>query len=106
MDLSKQLDGFELKLRQLASQIDRQRAEKESLVAENNRLKRELDRQSGVVSALKEKLENAALGGGEAVSDDPSESANGEPTPRGELKAEIDFCLREIDKCIEWLQQQ
>jgi len=102
MDLSKQLDGFELKLRQLASKFDRQRAENEALKAENDQLKNELDRQRGVVSSLREKLERAAAtpavtNGVEAVTT---------TTPQPEIRTQIDHCLREIDKCIEWLQQQ
>ncbi|MEM9835361.1 MAG: hypothetical protein AAF828_02595 [Bacteroidota bacterium] len=105
MDLSKQLDGFELKLRQLASQIDRQRAEKEALETENKNLKSELDRQRGVVSSLKEKLEKVTVSVG--TNDHTGHIAlPDDPLPTAQLRAEIDQCVREIDACIEWLQQQ
>lgn len=76
------IDGLEIKLRQLAAKSDRQRADYAALVEQNEKLKRELDRQLGVVSALKDKLERNQV----------------EP-------ATIEFCLQEIDRCIDWLQR-
>lgn len=110
MSLSKKLDGFELKLRQLASKFDRQRAENEVLKTENDKLKSELDRQSGVVSSLKEKLERTQRGLHSATA--PLVSAADElqtdtrSVDQAKTKAQIDQCLSEIDTCIAWLQQQ
>ena len=71
MDLSKRVDSFEIKLRQLASKIDRQRAENVALARENDELKSELDRQRGVVSSLKEKLTRAQqVAGIDSMTDD------------------------------------
>ncbi|MEL6140842.1 MAG: hypothetical protein AAFU67_04410 [Bacteroidota bacterium] len=106
MDLSKQLDGFELKLRQLASKLDRQRAENEALHAENDQLKSQLDRQRGVVSSLKEKLEKAAASAADQPLDTIQASTNLAQKSREEIQEQIDFCLSEIDKCIDWLEQQ
>lgn len=104
MSLSKQLDGFELKLRQLASQFDRQRVENEEVMAENKRLKSELDRQRGVVTSLKMKLEKTTAA--VAVPAEGPEAEDGQEFSKADLRRELDLCLAEIDKCIEWLQKQ
>lgn len=109
MQLNKRLDTFELKLRQLASKFERQQSEKEALTKENRSLKQELDRQHGVVSSLKEKLEKVA--GGDA---DPntgiatSSVETSSVTPQKETlatRAQIEACIRELDACIEWLEK-
>lgn len=104
MSLSKQLDGFELKLRQLASQFERQRAENETVIAENKRLKSELDRQRGVVTSLKMKLEKTTATF--AVPIGAPEQSGSQEVSKADLRRELDHCLGEIDKCIEWLQKQ
>ena len=105
------LDGLEIKLRQLAASQDRQRADYERVVAENQQLKRALDRQTGIVTSLKDKLARGQSGPaaapssptpapeGEAVSDDAP--AAGQPIDR----ATIEYCIKEIDRCLDWLQR-
>lgn len=92
------LDGLEIKLRQLTAKADRQRADYEQLVAENQQLKGELDRQTGIVHSLKDKLERSQLAAGAA----PSSSEEG---LNQEQRETIEFCLREIDRCLNWLQR-
>ncbi len=92
------LDGLEIKLRQLAASSDRQRADYERLVSENQQLKRELDRQTGIVTSLKDKLAQSPPAAGEAVSDDQAPPAKAD-------RATIEFCLKEIDRCLDWLQR-
>lgn len=111
MDLSNKLDSFELKIRQLASKMERQAVEKESLSTENKQLKRELDRQRGIISSLKEKLERAAASAQlpEIVLSDTQTATNKTTSPpksQTDYRAEIDFCIQEIDKCIVWLQEK
>ncbi len=109
MSLSTQLDGFELKLRQLASKLERQAAERESLKAENKQLKTALDRQLGVISALKEKLErtsNLSSNPRTVVEEVAADVRAGVSEPLKNVQAEIDFCIQEIDKCIIWLQEK
>lgn len=100
-----QLDGLEIKLRQLAAKMDRQRAAYEALVVENEQLKRDFDRQLGVVSSLKDKLERSQQQldtTGKATPDpDAKPAANGQQPQR----EAIDFCLKEIDRCIDWMQR-
>lgn len=109
MDISTKLDQLELKIRQLASKQERQKLEFEALTKENKQLKNNLDRQQATISALRQKLEVASKGVAagvvaQPVGEDPSSS----PTA-SELNAareHIDFCLREIDRCITWLKAQ
>ena len=106
------LDGLEIKLRQLAAQSDRQRADYERVTAENQQLKRALDRQTGIVTSLKDKLARGQAGAapsppppepaGEAVSDDDA----GAPPAVGQADREtIEFCIAEIDRCLDWLRR-
>ena len=105
------LDGLEIKLRQLAASQDRQRADYERVVAENQQLKRELDRQTGIVTSLKDKLARSHSGtaapsptpaaAGEAVSDDAPAATVGKAVDR----ETIEFCIKEIDRCLDWLQR-
>lgn len=97
MELLQRLDGFELKLRQLASKFGRQQAEKEALANENKRLKQELDRQHGVVASLREKLEHTAATVRPVAGETNASS--------GISQATIDACVRELDICIEWLEK-
>ena len=89
-----QIDGLEIKLRQLAAKVDRQRAQYEATLTENENLKRELDRQLGVVSSLKDKLAHSQ----------PSDKGTA-PTENSDQRETIEYCLREIDRCIEWLHR-
>ncbi|MEM6772597.1 MAG: hypothetical protein AAF597_18610 [Bacteroidota bacterium] len=93
------LDGLEIKLRQLTAKADRQRADYERIVAENQQLKGELDRQTGIVHSLKDKLERSQLAPG------PTSSANAAESLSQEQRETIEFCLQEIDRCLNWLQR-
>lgn len=94
MQPAKLIDGLEIKLRQLAAKVDRQRADYADLAAQNESLKRDLDRQLGVVNALKDKLAR-----------NQPESGAATTGPAAAQRETIDFCLREIDRAIDWLQR-
>jgi predicted nuclease with TOPRIM domain len=104
MEPLNQLDGLEIKLRQLAAKMDRQRAAYEALVAENEQLKRDFDRQLGVVNSLKDKLERSQqqleTTGAATTASAPIPAANGQ-----QQREAIDFCIKEIDRCIDWMQR-
>lgn len=85
------LDGLEIKLRQLAARTERQRADHARLLAENQELKRELDRQTGIVSSLQDKLAR-----------DHAELADSELSR--ERRETITACLEEVDRCLAWLR--
>ena len=92
------LDGLEIKLRQLTAKADRQRADYARVVAENQQLKGELDRQTGIVHSLKDKLERSQPAGEPGAEEATS-------TTSADQRETIEFCLREIDRCLDWLQR-
>ena len=100
MEPANLIDGLEIKLRQLAAKTERQRAHYEAVIAENEQLKRALDRQQGIVSALRDKLESNQT-------DLPDAPAESELSPEldDERRRTIEFCLKEVDRCIAWLQR-
>ena len=92
------LDGLEIKLRQLSAAHERQRADHERLLAENQQLKQALDRQTGIVSSLKDKLERTQAA--------PDRAEPGTPGPlTAEQRQTIVFCLEEVDRCLDWMQR-
>lgn len=98
-----QIDGLELKLRQLAAKVDRQRAQYEAARAENDNLQRELDRQLGIVSTLKDKLERTTTTASKPVSaGDNGQSVKGD---NADHRDTLEYCLREIDSCLDWLHR-
>ncbi len=98
------LDGLEIKLRQLNAAADRQRADYERVVAENQQLKQALDRQTGIVSSLKDKLERSQPDA-EFAELNATDTPNGEPGISKQQRETIEFCLKEVDRCLEWLQR-
>lgn len=99
MDLSKRLDSFELKIRQLGSKLERLRGENADIRAENEILKEELDRRQGVINALKDKLERTHR-------EMNVRETKAEDSDPDRVRQQIDYYLHEIDKCIEWLEQR
>ncbi len=101
MEPATQIDGLEIKLRQLAAKVDRQRAQHAAVVAENETLKRDLDRQLGVVSTLKDKLARAQ----QSPATPPAGDSAAGPAATPEQRETIRFCLQEIDRCLDWLHR-
>jgi uncharacterized protein (DUF3084 family) len=75
MSAATQLDGLEMKLRQLATKLKRQEVEHAAVVAENNRLRQELDKRRT---------------GGQ---------------PPAEFQQTITHCIEEVDRCLDWLNR-
>ena len=104
-----QLDGIELKLRQLHAKVDRQRAQYQSVVADNERLQRELDRQQGLVTSLRDKLAQATPSSKPAATTKvPAVAPAAPPTTPVDTTAQretIAYCLQEIDRCLDWLHR-
>ena len=97
------LDGLEIKLRQLSAAQARQRADYERLVAENQQLKQALDRQTGIVHSLKDKLQRSQPA---PVADGSASPAEDTAGLADEHRQTIEFCLREVDRCLDWLRQE
>jgi len=99
------LDGLEIKLRQLNAAADRQRADYERVVAENQQLKQALDRQTGIVSSLKDKLERGQSENAVATEIQTPDAPAGDSDLSKQQRETIEFCLKEVDRCLEWLQR-
>ena len=97
-----QLDGIELKLRQLTAKVERQRAQYRSVVADNERLQGELDRQQGLVTGLRDKLAQATSTTSKSA---PAPAAATPTTDTNEQRETIAYCLEEIDRCLDWLHR-
>lgn len=97
------LDGLEIKLRQLSAAAGRQRADYERVVAENQQLKQALDRQTGIVHSLKDKLERNQPN--EKAVDETAETNSGKAGITQQQRETIEFCLKEVDRCLDWLQR-
>jgi predicted nuclease with TOPRIM domain len=95
------LDGLEIKLRQLNASADRQRADYERVLAENQQLKQVLDRQTGIVNSLKDKLERSQP----TVETDKTDAPAGDAAISKQQREAIEFCLQEVDRCLDWLQR-
>ncbi|CAH1002500.1 hypothetical protein LEM8419_03379 [Neolewinella maritima] len=94
-----QLDGIELKLRQLTAKVDRQRAQYQAAMTENERLQQQLDRQEAVVTSLRDKL-------AQATSTSAAPAASSSPAPDlSEQRQTVAYCLQEIDRCLDWLHR-
>lgn len=99
------LDGLEIKLRQLNAAADRQRADYERVVAENQQLKQALDRQTGIVSSLKDKLERGQPDGAVAAEINSPDTPHSDTGLSEQQRETIEFCLKEVDRCLDWLQR-
>lgn len=97
------LDGLEIKLRQLNASADRQRADYERVLAENQQLKQVLDRQTGIVNSLKDKLERSQPAAEAEM--DKTDAPAGDAAISKQQRETIEFCLQEVDRCLDWLQR-
>lgn len=97
------LDGLEIKLRQLNASADRQRADYERVLAENQQLKQVLDRQTGIVNSLKDKLERSQPAADAETG--KTDTVAGESAISKQQRETIRFCLQEVDRCLDWLQR-
>jgi regulator of replication initiation timing len=93
--LLQNIEGIELKIRALADKILKLKKEKEILIEENLSLKKDLDHLKGVKKELELKLSEMILV--------PQKSKEGEEQKQ-KVKKELDFYLKEIDKCIDLMQ--
>lgn len=96
MDAFQLVENIDNKIQQLAAELKLLRQKNAVLINENKQLKTDLESKEAVVGELKYKLSNTQRGFEEqrGVGTDNSE----------ELKKQIDQYIKEIDKCIEWLQ--
>ena len=94
--LTDKLNNIELKVRQLALRLERLQNENNTLLLENKKLKSELLQNTDKLGQMEEKVVRSKV----ALD---SKRDNG-PDNSKKLRKEIDQYINEIDKCIEWLQ--
>lgn len=97
MNASEQIEGIEIKVRQLALKLERLQRENAALLTENQQIKANMEKQEAMISALKDKLENAQSALEQQVNEETEHSKH--------LKQLIDQYIIEIDKCIDWLHR-
>ncbi len=97
MNLTEQIEGIEIKVRQLALKLERLQRENTGLLSENQQIKANMEKQEATISALKDKLENAQSALAQQTEEETEHSKH--------LKQLIDQYIVEIDKCIDWLHR-
>ncbi len=90
------INNIELKVRQLALRLERLQNENSTLLLENKKLKSELSQNTMKLGQMEEKVVRSNV----AV----DSNRNGGPDNSKKLRKEIEQYISEIDKCIEWLQ--
>lgn len=94
--LSEKLNGIELKVRQLALRLERLQNENKSLLQENKKLRTELTKKDDKLGVLEGKVARSQAALEVRRDNDPEDSKK--------LRKEIEQYIKEVDKCIEWLQ--
>jgi len=95
-NLSEKISSVELKVRQLALKLEQLQNENRSLHDENDQLKNSITDHNKRVISLEEKLLNT-----QQVLESKREN---DPESSKKLRKDIEQYIKEIDKCIEWLQ--
>jgi len=93
--LSEQIGGIESKVRQLASKLESLQKANADLTTENKALKKDLIQKNTALLALEKRSKTLPLVG---------KTREGEEKRSKQLKKEIAQYIKEIDKCIDWLQ--
>ncbi len=95
-NLSEKIGSIELKVRQLALLLERLQNENANLVDENKQLKDNLLDKNNRISELENGLANTKQVLERKRENDPESSRK--------LRKDIEQYIKEVDKCIEWLQ--
>ena len=111
MDIERKINEIESKIKRVAAERDDYQHHNAILLDENKQLKEALSKQSEMIRELQERLVNSQqiLTGkisaeNADVKEDSSEKKNPSEKDIKALKNRIDQYIHEIDKCIEWLQ--
>ncbi len=97
MNLSERIDSIELKIRELAFKLERLKKENAVLREENQELKAEAERlREQSAEAFNDNLNQKSR-------PEPEAQPLAEPEQSEKLREQIDQYIQEIDKCIEWL---
>jgi chromosome segregation ATPase len=96
MKLTTKIETIHQKVQQLATKIESLEAERASLLEQNKKLTADLASQKAVVSELKTKLTKSQR--------TLEQNREEEPEHSQKLREQIDQYIKDIDSCIEWLQ--
>lgn len=96
MELADKFDTVDLKVRQLAKNLERLRQDNAILLDENQQLIELLARQQDRVSVLKDKLEQ--------IQREVENDQVGQKQSMTALRNQLVQYLKELDTCIEWVQ--
>lgn len=96
MELADKFDTVDLKVRQLAKNLERLRQDNAILLDENQQLRELLARQQDRVSVLKDKLEQ--------IQREVENDQVGQKQSMTALRNQLVQYLKELDTCIEWVQ--
>lgn len=98
MELSNKLEQIELKIRQLALKLERLEKTNSDLLDENQQLKAKLKKGESKALSLEQQLRKTH----EVL----ELKRTDEPEQTKKVRKELDRYIKEIDKCIEWLEQE
>lgn len=93
--LSEKIGGIESKVRQLASKLESLQEENSALLGENKQLKKDLIKKNTEIIDLEKRSKIVPLA---------AKTSGDEEKRSKQLKKEIAQYIKEIDKCIDWLQ--
>jgi len=96
MKLSGKIDSIELKVRELSLRLERLKKENAALLEENTLLNDEVSSLRKALAALEEYDQNNGQRRNERESIKEGEESD-------KLRAQLNQYIREIDQCIEWL---
>lgn len=96
MKLTVKIDTIHQKVQQLAAKIESLEAEKTALLEKNKQLNAELSSQKAMIGELKTKLTKSQR--------TMEQNRTEEPEHSQKLREQIDQYIKDIDSCIEWLQ--
>ncbi len=95
---SNMLDQIELKVRRLALKLDQLKTSNQQLLEENKLLKTALKKEDSKRTTLEQQLKRTQMA--------LSSKQNDAPESTQKIRKELDQYIKEIDKCIEWLQDE
>ncbi len=96
MNLNEKIEQVDLKARQLALKLEHLQEKNAKLTGENQNLQYKLENAIHMIADLEEKLEVTEKNLLKKQSDDPKQVK--------ELRKKIDHSLKDLDSCIDWLE--
>ncbi len=96
MKLNEKIDQVDLKARQVALKMDHLQDKYAKLMGENRSLRQKLESAIHMIADLEEKLELSQ--------NTLHKKQNNDPQDVKEMRKKIDDSIKDIDSCIDWLE--